>query len=138
MAQSFELPEFTAWNGVLRNFDRTFAGRIFGPDGEVRWVREVDHYHVWWLAEEASGSPAVRKIERRYYLWSYWANGRWAEDRIPRVLSYPVPATSEKDREFILVAEYLQELRVPPDTPETSDHDAQLAAWEDLLNQPRI
>jgi hypothetical protein len=128
MAQSFEKREFGAWSGSIQDFERTFAGRIFGPVGEVRWAREVDHYHVWWISEEMSGL-AVRKIERRHYLWGYFENGRWAEGRIPQELFYPVPAGKEKDREFIRVAEYLPELEVPPDSRD---------AWEDMLNQPSI
>ena len=129
IAQSFEMVNLTVWDGALPPFAKTFAGRVFGSSGEVRWVREIDRYHVWWTAEELPGDVSVMKTERRYYLWGYFDNGRWAEARISRDLSYPVPARSDRAREFIIVAEYRQQLTTLPTTPD---------GWEEVLNKPRI
>lgn len=134
ISQAFEKIRFENWTGQLPNgdFAGTFSGRIFGPEAEVRWVREGSGFRLWKI-EESSPGIACHKWGWRYYLWGYWKNDRFAEERIPVEPKYPLPHSchpKDMDRAYIQVAEYA------PVEPE--NWPGEIGKIEDNLNQPAL
>jgi hypothetical protein len=131
VVQSFEKIRFEKWSGVWPvAFDLVFAGRIFGPDAEIRWIREGDSCTIWKIHEAAGGETYERELEaRRYYLWGVSKAGKFAEERVAGQLDYPVAAAADGDRAYIEVFEY---------------YHAKPEAWPDpksaeqALNRPRM
>jgi hypothetical protein len=125
-------PEVQTYADGLPALETVFAGRIFGPDAEIRWLRDGGFLRVWRLSE--TGDPhdltaACERSERNYYLHGIWDGAAFSDPRLPRSLQYPLDRTPDlHDRAFITAAEYRPALpEALPDTPE---------AWETLLNQP--
>lgn len=132
IVQSFEHCLFTKFTGTIPDLATSFSGRIFGPQAEVRWVREGDLCRYWLLWEGNGGRPALRR-EQRYYLWGIWDGKRFAELRIPdyQPLAYPLDGNpAPQDRAYIRVYEYYP---VPP-----NPWPSQAEEVEKLLNQPRL
>jgi hypothetical protein len=90
--------------------EKIFLGRIFGPDSEVRWLRDGTHWSIWHTRESDHGEPAESET-RDYFLWGVYSKekGQFAEDRIPNMRDYlkhvPQPA-SDQDRAYIQIVEY--------------------------------
>lgn len=141
MSQSFPECRFVAYDGQIPNFAATFAGRIFGPEAEVRWVREGERARVWLTQEsETEGTACIQTVER-FYLWGDWNKDenqeeyRFREPRIPdhQKLTYPLSDELNinlHDRAYIEVYQYT------PVAPESWPNDAMKVM--DLLNQPRL
>ena len=138
VVQSFEKIRFEKWAGVWPiAFDLVFAGRIFGPDAEIRWIREGDSCMIWKIHEAAGGETYERELKaRRYYLWGVSKAGRFAEERVAGQLDYPVAAAADGDRAYIGVFEYYHakpEAWVDPKSAEDA-----LESAEQALNRPRM
>jgi hypothetical protein len=122
---------FKAWSRFepLPPLGGEFAGRIFGPDAEIRWYRDPSGFQGWHYSETQQGD-AFRAVRRMYYCQGYWANGRFWEPSLPQAIPYPCSAANEKDRPRFHAVEYY---RLPPETwPEDPDE------VEVLLNQPLL
>jgi len=83
------------------------AGRAFGPECEVRWIRRGARAHAMVTTD---GPRPARSLGRSldltaceieaasYPLWGEYSpeDEGWREERIPRTLSYPVPSESAR------------------------------------------
>lgn len=108
-----------------------FAGRIFGPGGELRWLREGDHFDLWFLEDGAGGGTDVQVEERYYYGVGYGSNQRYWEPKLPLDrLKYPLDTVEDGARPRFLVREYYR--TIPTEWPTDLD------AFEDLVNQPLL
>lgn len=150
LAQSFEEISFLPWIGQADPaLASTFSGRIFGPQAEVRWIKEGDDRFRLWLIKEVEESgischedeesgTSFHKELRRYYLWGEYKKGQYKDSHIYRgqPLPYPLPpkdSPKDGDRAFLEVALYYpKEPDAWPDVPDDIDR------IEQLLNQPRI
>jgi hypothetical protein len=133
LLQSFTDLSFVVWNTETHRFNDVFNGRIFGNQGEVRWVREGLEWTIWFLQEVKDGGKACYRRERLHYLWGIYqtAEDRFVEDRIPGVPKYrelfsKVP--QDQDRAFIQAFEYESKFAESL-SPEELERE---------LNQPRI
>ena len=116
----------------LPTLGEEFAGRIFGPDAEVRWLRDSSGFHLWHLAAAENGDAYEMK-QRNYYALGYWKNGHFFESSLPAPIAYPVPPDPklhDEDRPYFVALEYY---RQPP-----SVWPGDPAAVQALLNQPRL
>jgi hypothetical protein len=129
IVQTFEKIRFEQWSGgVVPELDVSIAGRIFTENTELRWVRDGNAWHAWRI-EEVRGFTYTRK-QRKYFLWGIWKDGEFAELRIPAKLEYPIPASTDGERPYIVVAEYSNK---KPDTWPSNTEEI-----EALLNAPAI
>jgi hypothetical protein len=128
---------FEFYRGTLpANFERSIAGRVFSPKGELRWLRDSSGCRFWKTVESSDGTRTFRKRERRYYLWGMRTkDGSYSENRTVGAFHYPIPAANAggeqvDDRAFIVVAEYLAAEPVSWQLP--------VAEVQAILNQPEI
>ncbi len=101
--------------GNLFDWDR---GRLFGENVELRWLKRKNGFYVVIISENGR-VPVKLNIEeinpvreREIYLWgeniekSGNTTDDWYEQRIPRILNYPVNATKIRGRLKLIVKEY--------------------------------
>jgi len=109
-----------------------FSGRIFGPDAEVRWLRDSSGFQLWHLTSGQDGDAYETK-KQNYYGLGYLKNGQFFESSLPAPIAYPVPpdcALKDEDRPYFVALEYYRQApSVWPEDP---------AAVQALLNQPRL
>ncbi len=131
--QAFEKIEFVPWTGAeLPEFEKPFEGRIFGPEAEVRWVRDRGEWAIWRVGEAPDGVGCLSR-STPYYCWGEWHNGRFWEPRLRKEVEYPLPAAckpTDRQRARITVIEYF------PAKPETWPDKPDAIAV--LLNAPRM
>lgn len=125
---------FRAWSpgDPIPELGSEFAGRVFGPDAEVRWIREAGHFEMWRYSESADGQE-FDVTPRNYYGLGYWEQNRFWEPVLPKPIEYPMPpgfTPQPEDRPLFQVLEYR---RRPPSAWPTD-----IEQLEDLLNQPAL
>ena len=89
-------------------------GRVFAKDFEIRWEREDDQWHFLYIGEDRKlmAEPQRRDLsnaeeKRSYlYLWGEREENEWIEQRIPRILVYPVAGEKGKKRVVLEQIEY--------------------------------
>ncbi|MEC4685199.1 MAG: CRISPR-associated protein Csx19 [Nitrospirota bacterium] len=101
--------------GNLFDWDR---GRLFGENVELRWLKRRNGFHVVIISENGGVAEKLNPEEinpvreREIYLWgeniekSGNTTDDWYEQRIPRILNYPVNATKIRGRLKLIVKEY--------------------------------
>src|SRR5271157_424768 len=110
ITQSFESLEFRQLK-ELPSLADTFSGRVFNKMAEVRWLRTDDKALIWLYHEAANGELECESFDRKYYLWGEWDNkgktdehgSYFVEGRMPKSRQYPVVATKEHERAYIMV-----------------------------------
>lgn len=99
------------------------AGRVFGPDCEVRWQRDGDLFHTLLVGSLAQPSPVLSahqqdlsapefdRIEREYFLWGEWSRNipEWVEAAIPHIFNYPPPPQPGRWRRKLTSVEYVNQ-----------------------------
>lgn len=117
------------------NFDSTFAGRVFGPNAELRWALHGTELDVWFIQEARSddttrSGPYYRE-EVCYYCLGLWKQkeGKYLEGHIPGDLDYPLVGNAEDDRFYLAVYEYL---------PAPTLGETDLNKLMNALNRPRV
>jgi hypothetical protein len=130
--QSFTAIEFRPWDGEFpMAFETAFAGCVFGATAEVRWVREDGVTRIWRIREDAGGATVTGgRKPVRYYLWGRYHKGRFREDIVPTLPTYPAPPKEPQpdDRPFLEGFEYFA----------PAPRDESMDAMMDDLNQPRV
>lgn len=102
------------------------AGRIFGPQGELRWQREDGITHVVLVSERGApplpftGAMATTEVETAatvVYLWGNGiGNGVWQEQRLPDPLRYPVRGEGAGRRVLLQMRRYRETARMDDGT----------------------
>jgi len=117
------------------NFDSTFAGRVFGPNAELRWALHGSEVDVWSIREAGANEttqlgPYYRE-EVCYYCLGLWKQeeGKYLEGHIPGELKYPLDGNAEDDRFYVAVYEYL---------PAPALGETDLNKLMNALNRPRV
>ena len=134
---------FETWKpgSPLGDDPKVFAGRLFGPNAELRWTRENGAFELWKIHEAPDGPIDVSATERSYYGWAYFEAGDAKKKHVKRGLwdprlhhtpIYPPKATAllQNDRPRFTVVEYHTELlNLVPET---------IGQAEQWLNAPRF
>jgi hypothetical protein len=133
-------------DGSIGSFqsETTTAGRIFGPNAELRWAMRDADFDVWTIQEKTlgNGTDPLRAHKSRYYCL-----GRWKPDKLKyvegylSVAGYPRPGAAGGDRLYVEVMEYHAEpvYHAPP--PAGADAEAVRRVLKEIaceLNKPRI
>lgn len=93
----------------------THAGRIFGPNAELRWALRGREFDVWVIRETPEGSHDLGPLshrEVRYYCLGKWkpggepGTGEFKEGYLSVVPKYPSVSAREDDRVYVNVVEY--------------------------------
>lgn len=117
----------TNWN------ERTFSGRLFGTNAELKWQQNHgDRFDVWTLKESAEGLDFVAEDDLRFYCIGTWnpSDQCFRDGRLPQKLTYyPKRGSCKDDRFFFRVAAY---------RPSMSTDGASLDEIVNVLNRPRI
>ncbi len=131
----------------------TFAGRIFGPNAEIRWVRVGSGYLLWWLSEDSQarrpgdGAASMEEVNcdkparaTRHYLVGYWDDGlgQFREGNIPGEITYSkiIAGNPKKgDRVYVDVVEYFVG---EPETGLSFSSEEEIRKFEIELNKPRV
>ena len=137
LTQSFETLDFQHLPKNLPSLADTFSGRLFNKDQEVRWLRVGDEALIWRYTEASDEEIDCESFDRRYYLWGEWDKDEpgdhgsfFVEGRMRGRREYPVVASNEHDRAYILVREYR------PAKPSFEVEDLHKLVVQ--LNQPRL
>ena len=64
--QSFPALYVEPFKDVIADFAAVFSGRIFGPDGEVKWTQEDSYWSVFFTSEGGAENPVQRKDRSNY------------------------------------------------------------------------
>lgn len=101
--------------GNLLDWDN---GRLFGRDGELRWVTRKSTFHVVIISDNRTlpqgfiGEEIKPGSERMIYLWgenvvkNRKVSDEWYELRVPRMISYPFTPTKLGSRLKLVIKEY--------------------------------
>lgn len=116
----------------------SFAGRIFGPDAEIRWAIHGSEFDVWSIRDSQTDTPdndgPYYRESTHYYCLGRWARskgeyGEYIEGHISVPLKYPVVGSNEDDRFRVNVYEYL---------PAPIQAQQDLKSIVTALNRPRV
>ena len=138
MLESYTGLEFQEWKtgSPIPHESDIFAGRLFGPDAEIRWTCEAGVFELWRIRDGAEGETVVTAKHRFYYGWAWFEEklekGKLWDPRLHRTPAYPLPAAPlrDNDRARFRVVEYYAEA---PDRAPVSIEEA-----EKWLNAPRF
>mgnify|MGYP001421728928 CR=1 FL=1 len=91
-------------------------GWVFAQDFEVRWEKEDNCWHLRYIGPERemddswqsfTGIEKAKESRSLLYLWGTRdAENEWVEQRIPRILSYPVAGEKSKNHIALEQVEY--------------------------------
>jgi hypothetical protein len=98
---------FEPWHGQAEGLERTDQGRVFGPQGELKWRQAKQGFQVVylgdngpqnWLQDASEELSSLHPAWREVFLWGVRTDleQEWMEQQVPHRFDYP--ASSQKHK----------------------------------------